>query len=417
MRDAVGRRGWLRAGMVLCLGCCCFRLLAADAQVAAKSATRQALEEALRGVDTQMAQKAENMRKSYLATLKALRPKLQGAGDLDGILALDAEVKRVLAKDWQATPPAEEVPKSLQDLPARCAKALAAIDAERTAARVGVYERHVVALDQQVRALVRGGKLDQAKLLHEELTAAKGVLEELKRPSQPPAAEAPTADVPAVMAPFADDTEPAPRPDQGEASAKPPLLKLDFDGKDLPRYRKEGTGTLAERGGRLVVDNFGNNNQLQPYHGMRLRVPIMHRGDFRLKALATLHAQGGQAGLIRLTAHFANNSEAVCEVSEDYGGTLVSRFTGQADRSQRIYLRDGEARSHFSGSLCSTDIPLIIERKGNDLVMKAGDIEIGSGRLTTAATALCGVSIDMQRSRDKRRQPAEMWVETIELTP
>lgn len=423
MRNAGSGRVWLAAGTCLFLFVCCPRLPAGDAPEQVRSATRLVLEKSLAQVEAQMALKAEAMRSSYLTTLKALRPKLQAVGDLDGILALDAEAKRVQAKDWLTTTPPEETPKSLQDLPARCVKALAAIDAERNAARIKAHEQYIAAVDQQVRDLVRGGKLDPAKLLHAEMASAKEKLEELKRQSAPapadPQATAPsTSETPAVMEPFARDGEPAPLPVVEAASAKPPLIKLDFDGKDLTRYRKEGTGAFAERGGKLVIDNFGNNHQRQPHYGMRLRVPIMHRGDFNLKALATLRSQDGSAGLIRLTAHFANNSEAVCEISEDYGGSLVCRFTGQPDRQQRVFLTDREFHAYpGSSTMSAIDLPLVIERRGVEIVMRVGDKELGRGNLTSAVTALCGFSLDMQRPSDKRRQPAEMWVDSLELTP
>jgi hypothetical protein len=418
---------WLAAGTCLFLLVYCPRLPAGDAPEQVGSATRLVLEKALRQVEAQMARKAEAMRSSYLTTLKALRPKLQAVGDLDGILALDAEAKRVQAKDWLTTTPPEETPKSLQDLPARCVKALAAIDAERNAARIKAHEQYIAAVDQQVRDLVRGGKLDPAKLLHAEMASAKEKLEELKRQSAPapadPQATAPsTSETPAVMEPFARDAEPAPLPVVDAASAKPPLIKLDFDGKDLTRYRKEGTGAFAERGGKLVIDNYGNNHHRQPYYGMRLRVPVIHRGDFNLKALATLRGEGNMPGLIRLTAHFANNSEAVCEVSGgSYDSSLVSRFTGQPDNAQSVYLTEMEQPRFFSSAvrkyISPNDMPLTIERKGNEIIMKVAQHELGRGNLTTSATYLCGFSIDIQRSRDKGRQPAEMWVDSLELTP
>ena len=203
----------------------------------------------------------------------------------------------------------------------------------------------------------------------------------------------------------------------------PHLLNLTFDGNDLPKYRREGTGKLIERNGRLQVENFGTNTRLKPHFGMRLHAPVVHRGDFTVRACTTLDGNEQQQGLIRLTAFFSNRSEAACEVRADgnFNGAVTARCTGQADQVKPIRRREGYFYySYDSGErpyMNTRELPLLIVRKGTGITLLAGTTEIGQATLSTEATTLTGVAIDIERSRDKNSQLAEMWVDSVELLP
>lgn len=204
----------------------------------------------------------------------------------------------------------------------------------------------------------------------------------------------------------------------------PHLLNLTFDGNDLPKVRREGTGKLIEQNGRLMVENFGTNTRLKPHFGMRLYAQVVHRGDFTLRALTTVDTNTQQQqGLIRLTAFFSNRSEAVCEVRADgnFNGAVTARYTGQADQTKLIRRREGYFYySMDSGErpfMNTRDLPLQIVRQGTRLTLLAGTTAIGQATLPTEATTFTGVAIDLERSRNKNSQPAEMWVESLVLSP
>jgi hypothetical protein len=203
----------------------------------------------------------------------------------------------------------------------------------------------------------------------------------------------------------------------------PYLLHIDFDGNDLPKYRRVGTGKLIERNGRLMVEDFGTNTRLTPYYGMRLRAPLLHRGDFTLRVRTALAGKEYRRGLIRVTAFFANRSEAFCEVRAEgqFNGTAIAHCTGQPDLTKPIRFREG-GYYFYRGSverayLNPQALTLVIVRKGTEITLLAGSIELGKGSLSAETTTLIGVAVDLERSRDKNSQPPEMWVDSIELMP
>ncbi|NLF22597.1 MAG: hypothetical protein GX590_05485 [Lentisphaerae bacterium] len=392
------------------------------------------------------------LRKQYLSALQTTRVKQQAAGDLNGVLALDAEIARVEDAGWRTNTLASPPHEALGELPDKWALALTDIAAQARTARLAVYERHIQALDAQIRELVRVGKIEPAKTVDEErkiLVAGRDALApppgDLMRAAETGARESTPAGAsgsqtrahverggvrasppwessrtsPPDKAPDAPDNPPA---IPADAAATEHVLNLTFDGSDLPTCRREGTGKLVERNGRLMVEHFGTNTRLKPHFGMRLRAPVLHRGDFTLRSCVTLNGAENQRGLIRLTALFSNRSEAVCEVRADnhFNGMVIARAMGQADQVKPIRLSGGYSYYYDNIEriyMNTRDLPLIIARKGTELTLLAGPTEIGRATLAAETTALTGVAIDIERSRDKNTAPTEMWVESLELIP
>jgi len=460
---------WSRSGGLVILLFTLFTPVAADAQQGAgrdaKPAGADSLQAHLSTVDQQEDHQCLALRQQYLSALHATRVKQQAGGDLNGVLALDAEIARVKDAGWRTNTLASPPHEALGDLPGKWAQALADIAEKARTARLALYNRHIQRLDAQIRELVRVGKIEPAKAIDEErkrLVAERDVL--VPPPPQPEVADAlspgdsrravtaaPVASTPAgtsgnrprvppdaggvrALPPWASAPFTAPPRAEPDASDRPPadpadavkdhVLNLTFDGNDPPTCRREGTGKFIERNGQLMVEHFGTNTRLKPHFGMRMRVPVLHRGDFTLRACITLNVAERQRGLIRLTAMFSNRSEAVCEVRADdnFNGAVIARAMGQADQVNPIRLREGSYYYFYHDTvqrsyLNTRDLTLSIVRKGTEITLLTGTTEIGRAALAAETTTLTGVAIDIERSRDKNTSPAEMWVDSLELIP
>ena len=98
---------------------------------------------------------------TYGKAIEPARKERKNAGDLDAVLALDAELKRFAAD--RTIPAADKMPAAMAGEVATYRKSIANAEAARTNQRAGILNTYVKSLDSLVKRLTQQDKLDDAK--------------------------------------------------------------------------------------------------------------------------------------------------------------------------------------------------------------------------------------------------------------
>ena len=210
---------------------------------------------ALRALDEREAAELDKLASAYRAAMERGRAEAQAKGDLDAVVAWKRELERI--DQW----PVIQAPAEFSTLPAllayqqRLASLLQAREEALSPAKRAVLEKHIAAVDDQIRMLVRTDRIDDALRLRPLLEEAKADLAALPAPAPAPAPVAAAPEPgPVPVAPAAPITA-APAPAAPLAlprllaeispTAKPGRGHDDAD-EFPPRWRARGRVLVAQ---------------------------------------------------------------------------------------------------------------------------------------------------------------------------
>ncbi len=140
---------------------------------------------ALRSLDTERSQQQQTLATGYLQALQRQRDAYQAEGDLDGILATDAERKRFEASS--AAPSAAELSSfdAVRTLQTQLAQALNSIEQQQREKRQGLGATYMQQLEGLVTQLTQESKIEEAIAVRSYHQSLKQSMEGPRSPAQP----------------------------------------------------------------------------------------------------------------------------------------------------------------------------------------------------------------------------------------
>lgn len=135
---------------------------------------QQIYQEQIKGIRDDAARKAEACDLACLAALDQLQKEYQGAGDLNGVLAVQAERNRLRPETNAHVVSVSLVPQRVQALRASHGDTRKKIDADRATQVQSLVQKYLTHLANLKKELTKQGRIDEALTVESEIAVVKG---------------------------------------------------------------------------------------------------------------------------------------------------------------------------------------------------------------------------------------------------
>lgn len=319
----------------------------------------QVFKERMTAIEAAEQQSGTEILKRYKQTLEGQRAAAQQAGDLAAVLALQMEQQRV--KEEQSIPavPEADTHDSVAAIISQMAPYMQAMRRNRLTDEIALTLRYADALDRMTKSLVREGRMEEAvkvKITHDGVKAqVEFVRDELAALPQPTTASA----------------------DDGRADERTGRTVFTFEGNDLTRISRSGSGQLVEENGRLKADSYGSSTGAVKSHGPRGEASVSMLGDFELTAKVNFDSAGAEMG------------NMICGVLLSNGQTLAfcigDSHTDFVEHGISLYTEGNKAITPFTTGMIRRnpafrEHPITITRSKDSVILSSGGTELHRSR-------------------------------------